>query len=78
MSSENYLVVLSVVLGLLGTQWRKAKRWLQKRSVSLAVGNDTLSLQVTTSSSNQDLKKDDSISQECQKPSSEQTKSKKW
>ena len=78
MNSENFLVVLSVVLGLLGTQFRRAKRWLQKRSVNLAVGNDTLSLQVTTSSSNQDQRKDDSISQECPKPSSEQTKSKKW
>jgi len=78
MNLENFLVLLSVVLGLLGTQYRKAKRWLKKRSVNLAVGNDTLSLQVTTSSSNPDQRKDDSTSQECQKPSSDLTKSKKW
>lgn len=57
MSLENFLVLLSVLLGLLGTQYRKAKRWLQKRSVNLAVGKDTLSLQVTTSNSNQDQKR---------------------
>ena len=77
MNSENYLVLLSVLLGLLGTQYRKAKRWLQKRSVNLAVGNDTLSLQVTTSSSNQDQSEEDSISPKCPKPSNEQTRS-KW
>jgi len=78
MSLENFLVLLSVLLGLLGTQYRKAKRWLQKRSVNLAVGKDTLSLQVTTSNSNQDQKKEDSTLQKCPKPSSEVTKSKKW
>ena len=77
MNLENFLVLLSVVLGLLGTQLRKLRKWLRKQDANLVLGNDTSRIEVTISSSNQDQRKADLISQECQKPSSEHKRS-KW
>ena len=78
MNSENYLVVLSVVLGLLGTQFRKLRKWLRKQDANLVLGNDTSRIEVTISSSNQDQRKEDLTLQECQKPSSDPIKRSKW
>ena len=78
MNLENLLVLLSVLLGLLGTQFRKLRRWLRKQDANLVLGNDTSRIEVTISNSNQDQRRDDLILQECPKPSSEETKSKKW
>ena len=77
MNYENFLVVLSVVLGLLGTQLRRLRKWLRKGNANLVIGNDTSKIEVTISSSNPDQRKDDSTLEKCPEPSSDPKRS-KW
>lgn len=59
MKSENLLVMLSALLGAFALRLRKWLKRPQKLSVSYQHGNDTSRIEVITSSSPEDQRKED-------------------